>query len=46
MNFPGKATGNWEWRFSWTQVKPEHAQVLEDFSKEYGRLQMVDKKDQ
>jgi 4-alpha-glucanotransferase len=25
MNFPGKALGNWDWRFSWDQVGPEHA---------------------
>jgi len=25
MNFPGTTTGNWEWRFSWEQVGPEHA---------------------
>jgi 4-alpha-glucanotransferase len=25
MNFPSKALGNWNWRFSWDQVQPEHA---------------------
>ena len=43
MNFPGKATGNWEWRFSWEQVLPEHAQVLENLSEKYERTQMADK---
>ena len=28
MNFPGKGTGYWEWRFAWDQVRPEHAQRL------------------
>lgn len=28
MNFPGKPDGNWEWRFSWDQVKPEHTMAL------------------
>ena len=25
MNFPGKGEGYWEWRFDWSQVRPEHA---------------------
>lgn len=25
MNFPGKLGGNWTWRFTWDQVKPELA---------------------
>ncbi len=25
MNLPGTTKGNWEWRFSWDQVRPEHA---------------------
>lgn len=28
MNLPGKPTGNWEWRFTWDQVRPEHAERL------------------
>ncbi|HNW02349.1 MAG TPA: 4-alpha-glucanotransferase, partial [Burkholderiaceae bacterium] len=28
MNLPGVGEGYWEWRFSWEQVKPEHAQRL------------------
>jgi 4-alpha-glucanotransferase len=28
MNLPGKSTGNWEWRFAWEEVKPEHAEQL------------------
>jgi 4-alpha-glucanotransferase len=28
MNLPGKGEGYWEWRFEWSQVRPEHAQRL------------------
>jgi len=28
MNYPGKAEGYWEWRFSWSQVHDWHAQRL------------------
>ena len=37
MNFPGKAAGYWEWRFSWEQVVPEHAQKLAMLCRLYGR---------
>ncbi len=37
MNFPGKAEGNWSWRFQWDQVHPWHAQRLAEFSRLYGR---------
>ena len=37
MNFPGKAEGYWEWRFTWDQVKPEHAQRLADLCRLYRR---------
>jgi 4-alpha-glucanotransferase len=32
MNFPGKADGNWEWRFEWGQLKPEYAHRLAEIS--------------
>lgn len=38
MNFPGKPSGNWEWRFSWDQLRPEHTQQLASLSAECGRL--------
>jgi len=38
MNFPGKALGNWEWRFSWDQVGPEHALRAYEISALYGRV--------
>ncbi|WP_341887331.1 4-alpha-glucanotransferase [Variovorax sp. YR752] len=28
MNLPGRGEGYWEWRFSWQQVRPEHARRL------------------
>ena len=37
MNFPGKPTGNWEWRFSWEQVNTEQTQALADMSAGHGR---------
>ena len=37
MNYPGHPIGNWEWRFSWDMVKPEHAEALVEMSVEYGR---------
>ena len=38
MNFPGHPNGNWEWRFFWEQVRPEHTQELARMSAEYERL--------
>jgi 4-alpha-glucanotransferase len=37
MNFPGTEQGNWEWRFSWDQVRPEHAQRMYEIAALYGR---------
>ncbi|HLF19255.1 MAG TPA: 4-alpha-glucanotransferase [Bacteroidota bacterium] len=37
MNYPGKPKGNWEWRFTWDQVKPEHAQHLFEITALYER---------
>jgi 4-alpha-glucanotransferase len=37
MNFPGEGEGHWEWRFSWAQVKPEHAERLAHLCRLYGR---------
>jgi 4-alpha-glucanotransferase len=38
MNFPGKAEGYWEWRFSWSQVEPVHAQRMAEMCRLYGRM--------
>jgi 4-alpha-glucanotransferase len=37
MNFPGCAEGYWEWRFSWEQVRPEHAERLAGLCRLYRR---------
>src|SRR5690606_12770790 len=37
MNVPGEAAGNWEWRFSWEQLRPEDARRLREISRTYGR---------
>ena len=42
MNFPGQPDGNWEWRFSWDQVEPVHAQALAKMSLEYARGNMLE----
>lgn len=41
MNFPGQRDGNWKWRFSWDQVRPELTQVLKKISTEHGRTPPV-----
>jgi len=38
MNFPGHPAGNWEWRFSWPQVRQEYTQKLAEMSAEHERL--------
>ena len=38
MNQPGLGEGSWEWRFSWQQVAPWHAERLAELSRLYGRL--------
>ena len=37
MNLPGVGEGYWEWRFSWEQVRPEHAERLRQLCSLYGR---------
>ena len=37
MNYPGRGEGFWEWRFSWDQVRPEHAQRLAHLCRIYRR---------
>ena len=38
MNRPGVTEGCWEWRFSWSQIGPVHAERLAEFTRLYGRL--------
>ena len=37
MNLPGSPEGNWEWRFAWEHVTPEHAVRLRHLSELYRR---------
>jgi len=37
MNTPGTATGNWEWRFSWRQLKARQKQLLKELTEKYNR---------
>ena len=37
MNLPGKGEGYWEWRFTWEQVRPEHASRLKHLCDLYRR---------
>ncbi len=37
MNLPGVGDGYWEWRFSWEQVRPEHAERLRQLCSLYRR---------
>jgi 4-alpha-glucanotransferase len=39
MNFPGTVEGNWEWRFSWEQLKPEMSERIYELTALYGRCQ-------
>ena len=38
MNFPGKDSGWWSWRFQWSQVQHWHATRLMELSRLYGRV--------
>jgi 4-alpha-glucanotransferase len=37
MNYPGQPDGNWEWRFTWDQLQPEHTLALAQMSTENER---------
>ena len=37
MNFPGKASGYWRWRFNWEQVQPRHGELLASLCRLYRR---------
>lgn len=37
MNTPGTASGNWTWRFTWAQVRPNHQRFLKEITKKYNR---------
>ena len=38
MNFPGTATGNWGWRYTWAMMPPGAAARLRRFGQLYRRL--------
>ena len=37
MNVPGRAWGNWQWRFGWEQLRPEAEERLENLTRSSGR---------
>jgi 4-alpha-glucanotransferase len=37
MNFPGHASGYWQWRFSWAQLQDWHSQLLLQLCQLYSR---------
>jgi 4-alpha-glucanotransferase len=37
MNFPGRAEGNWTWRFTWDQLADETVARLRAMATTYGR---------
>lgn len=41
MNFPGQPAGNWEWRFSWDQVRREHGNALAEMAREHNRVPLI-----
>lgn len=37
MNTPGIASGNWGWRFTWSQLRPNHKRFLKQITEKYNR---------
>ncbi len=37
LNTPGTASGNWEWRFKWWQLRNRHSYFLKDITLKYNR---------
>jgi len=37
MNFPGKSEGNWQWRFDWSQLRPDIMQCINKYISIYER---------
>jgi len=42
MNFPGQHGDNWEWRFSWDQVRPDITRLMAKISAENNRMPKPD----
>ncbi len=38
MNLPGTTTGNWSWRFDWSQLNDNHTNRLREITQTYSRL--------
>lgn len=41
MNVPGKATGNWAWRFGWDSIKDSHIDMLKYHTDLFGRTPYI-----
>ena len=39
MNTPGIASGNWDWRFTWAQIRNNHKFFLKRVTEKYNRLE-------
>lgn len=37
MNTPGTASGNWDWRFRWNQLRSKHQRYLKELTEKYNR---------
>lgn len=37
MNTPGTASGNWDWRFAWPQIRSNHPHFLKQITKRFNR---------
>ncbi len=37
MNTPGIASGNWDWRFTWSQIRTNHKVFLKKITEKYNR---------
>ena len=37
MNIPGVASGNWDWRFTWPQIRSNHKAFLKQITGKYNR---------
>ena len=37
MNIPGIAAGNWDWRFTWSQIRSNHKFFLKQITEKYNR---------
>jgi 4-alpha-glucanotransferase len=37
MNVPGVASGNWEWRFRWSQLRQSRRDFLKEITQKYNR---------